>query len=334
LSERGVKTKISSSKSYDPYYNLAMEEHMLGNVGENEVILYLWQNDNTIVLGRNQNPWKECRCKEFEAAGGRIARRLSGGGAVYHDMGNLNYTFISRKQLYDFDKQLHIVLEAVRKQGIDAKFSGRNDLIAEDRKFSGNAYYFSGEFAYHHGTIMVEVDFQKLTGYLQVSGEKIASKGISSVSSRVINLKDINESITIEKVSDTLRETFIEKYGGKLTEGIKYTDTEEIGSLYEKYSSWNWIYGETPEFGITFEKRFPWGGVEVNLSLKDGRIEKTYVFSDAINANLIIDIKKRLIGAVYAKDSIRSSLNGLAADTDGDRNVADDISAWLVEIMV
>src|SRR6056297_3762446 len=148
-------TKIYHSTSFDPWHNLAFEEYLLNQVEENEVILYLWQNDNTGVIGRNQNAWKECRSELLAEEGGKLARRLSGGGAVYHDLGNLNFTFIMDKDNYNLKKQLKVILEAVRDQGIEAEFSGRNDLVVKSKKFSGNAFYFGSETAYHHGTILV-----------------------------------------------------------------------------------------------------------------------------------------------------------------------------------
>lgn len=134
------KPEIIYSQSFNPWYNLALEEYLLNGVSDNEVILYLWQNDNTVVVGRNQNAWKECRCKLLEEEGGKLARRLSGGGAVYHDLGNLNFTFLMKDSLYDLKHQLNVILNAVKMAGIEAEFSGRNDLVVQGKKFSGNAF--------------------------------------------------------------------------------------------------------------------------------------------------------------------------------------------------
>ena len=131
-----IQTRIIKSLSHDPWVNLAIEEHLLEQVTEDEVILYLWQNENTVVIGRNQNAWKECKHLDLEREGGKLARRLSGGGAVYHDLGNLNFTFIMNKKHYDLSKQLTVILQAVKKLGIKAEFSGRNDLVIEEKQFS------------------------------------------------------------------------------------------------------------------------------------------------------------------------------------------------------
>src|SRR6056297_3015303 len=214
MQNKNLKAKYAAGEGYNPWYNLALEEYLLDNLEENEVILYLWQNDNTGVIGRNQNAWKECRSELLAEEGGKLARRLSGGGAVYHDLGNLNFTFIMDKDNYNLKKQLKVILEAVRDQGIEAEFSGRNDLVVKSKKFSGNAFYVGSEAAYHHGTILVDTDFQKLVKYLQVSREKIESKGVDSVRSRVINLKELKNELTIKDIKKSMATSFKDIYGG------------------------------------------------------------------------------------------------------------------------
>ncbi len=175
----------------DPYANLALEEYLLTHIPDETVIPYLWQNQNTVVIGKNQNAWKECRFTDLEADQGHLARRLSGGGAVFHDLGNLNFTFLAHKEDYSVPKQLDVILEAVRSLGISAEKTGRNDVTADGRKFSGNAFYSNGVTEYHHGTLMVDVDKEKLSRYLNVSPKKLQSKGVDSVRSRVVNLREL-----------------------------------------------------------------------------------------------------------------------------------------------
>ena len=152
------KVAVCHSESFDPYYNLAIEEVLLESVQQGESILYLWQNAATVVIGHNQNPWKECRVGHLEEDNGHLARRLSGGGAVYHDIGNLNFTFLCSDKDYDLKKNLSVIVEACRANGIAAEISGRNDILVQGCKFSGNAFYHTHGNSYHHGTLMVNVD--------------------------------------------------------------------------------------------------------------------------------------------------------------------------------
>ena len=203
---------VCRSRSFDPYENLALEEALLSRVGEGELILYLWQNEGTVVIGRNQNPWKECRTALLAEEGGHLARRLSGGGAVFHDRGNLNFTFLMNEADYDLPRQLTVLERACRSLGIPAQRSGRNDLLAEGRKFSGNAFYKHNGKAYHHGTLMLDVDMERVSRYLSPSKAKLAAKGVDSVRSRVVNLREFVPELTIERLADALVDALIDVY--------------------------------------------------------------------------------------------------------------------------
>ena len=149
-----MKLRYTETDCTNPFINLATEEYMTFHAAEGEVTMYLWQNANTVVIGKNQNPWRECRVESMREGDCKLARRISGGGAVYHDLGNLNFTFIAREDEYDIPKQTEVILEAVRLLGINAEKTGRNDLTIDGMKFSGHAYYQSNGYCYHHGTIM------------------------------------------------------------------------------------------------------------------------------------------------------------------------------------
>jgi lipoate-protein ligase A len=323
--------RIIHSDSFNPWYNLALEEYLLNNTRKNEVILYLWQNDKTVVIGRNQNAWKECDCKTLEENGGKLARRLSGGGAVYHDLGNLNFTFIMDKNLYDIHTQLEVILKAVRNSSIEAEFLGRNDLVASGRKFSGNAFYYSTKASYHHGTILIDTDFKHMLQYLQPSKEKIESKGIESIKSRVVNLKELNSSVSIEQMKEELEKQFKELYEVKPEkEIISPNQISQVGELKEKYSSWEWLYGQAPDFDITYDTRFDWGDIELGLSLSKGVITNAKIYSDAMNADLIEDIATTLKGSQFKIESIVEAIKKVEHDKK-DENLIEDLIDWLKE---
>lgn len=326
-----LKTAFVDSHSYDPWYNLALEEYLLNHVAENQVILYLWQNDHTVVIGKHQNPWKECACRQLESEGGKLARRLSGGGAVYHDLGNLNFTFVMDRKLYDLDKQLGVLLQAVKDLEVDAEFSGRNDLVVGGKKFSGNAFCLKPKTAYHHGTVLVNTDLSKLERYLCPSKEKIASKVIDaqSVRSRVVNLASLNPRITVASVWQSLKESFAAGYGYYETE-IDVSSAQaslEIQRLYRKYASWEWRYGESPDFDISYRHRFDWGEIEMCFSVEDGQVERAAVYSDAMDCGLIEDLARALQGIPFRKQAIMDRVAGIAI---GEREfLVQDLLAWL-----
>lgn len=328
--QNNLKLKYIKSDRVDPYYNLALEEYLLNTVEENEVIFYLWQNKDTIVIGKNQNPWKECKIHELEEVGGKIARRLSGGGAVFHDLGNLNFTFIMKEELYNLEKQLQVILEATRSIGIDAEFTGRNDITVQGKKFSGNAFYFDNNRAYHHGTILINSDMNKLTKYLQVSKEKIASKGIDSVRARVVNLCEIKENINLDEMIKALQKSFCEVYDGELEVLNVSLDNVKFSKLIEKYSSWKWKFGESPEFDVCFEKRFSFGEIQIGLTLKNGKIDEVTIYSDFMNTNLIDKIKGSLKGLRFNIPEIIQSFDSIPKNSE-EGYIIGEIQQWLLE---
>ena len=243
------KITYIESDQFSPYRNLAVEEYLLLHCEDKECILYLWQNQNTVVIGRNQNAWKECRTTKLEEEGGHLARRLSGGGAVYHDLGNMNFTFLINKEEYDLDRQLQVIIGAMEILGLKAEKSGRNDILIDGKKFSGNAFYEQEKHCYHHGTIMVGVNMETLSRYLTVSKDKLKSKGVDSVKSRVTNLRDYLPELTMEELKVALKQSFEKVYGLKVRDKkIEDLDTGVIAEREKFFSSWNWLYGRKIDF--------------------------------------------------------------------------------------
>lgn len=325
------ETKIIVCDHLDPWHNLALEEYLMQNRAPEACIFYLWQNDKTVVIGKNQNPWRECKVKELEAEGGKLARRLSGGGAVYHGKGNLNFTFIMPKDDYDVDRQLKVIQNAVNKLGIKAEKSGRNDMTVDGKKFSGNAFLIKKSSAMHHGTLLIAEDLQELGRYLQVSKEKIASKGVKSVQSRVGNLKSINPVITVEDVKEKLIKAFTEEYGGS-GEVVNADDLarEEYQSLIERNASWDWRYGRDMKFDASFEKRFDWGEVQIHLNLKDGHVEKSTVYSDALDVDFIAALGSAFEGKQYNSTVFGEGISALIKEAYNESH-CNDLIAWMVE---
>lgn len=322
-------TRIVRSASLNPWRNLAIEEYLLDRVARDQAILYLWQNQNTVVIGKNQNAWRECRTDVLESEDGKLARRLSGGGAVFHDTGNLNFTFLAGRDNYDLQRQVSVILSAVRSLGIEAEMSGRNDLTVEGRKFSGNAFCFRNNSAYHHGTVLVSADFTKLARYLQVSEEKIKSKGIQSVQSRVVNLCEYKPDLTIEQMAEALSRAFREIYGCNPEEtGTEDMDGAILAELEKKYTSWEWRYGEAPVFDIDLDTRFEWGGLELGLRLENGRIASAAAYSDAMDEAYISALPDVLKGCPFKSPEIAARLRGIKGAPEAAR-MTGDIAAWI-----
>ena len=305
------------SGSFDPFRNLAVEQHLLETVGSGCCLLYLWQNRNTVVIGRNQNPWAECRVSLLESEGGHLARRLSGGGAVYHDLGNLNFTFLVPTADYDLAKQQRVLLEACRSFGIPAELSGRNDLTADGRKFSGNAFYHNGPRSYHHGTLLVDVDGEKLTRYLTPSRAKLASKGVPSVRSRVVNLVELCPGITVDGLKRALVAAFEAVYGLK---SVPWTCTEaderRVAELREHYASWAWRYGQRLPFTCRAEGRFAWGGVELQLTVNEGVIQRAAVYSDDMDFTFPPALEAALVGCRFDSDALSLAVQSVPHGAD------------------
>jgi lipoate-protein ligase A len=330
-----IKTKLFISKSTNPWFNLAYEEQLVGEVAEDEIYLYLWQNQHTVVIGKHQNPWREVLVSELEADGGKVARRLSGGGAVYHDLGNVNFTFVMHKKHEDLHRQLKVIVDGVKALGIDAEFSGRNDILAEGRKFSGNAFYHGKTNYYHHGTILVDVDMTKLGRYLNVSMKKLNAKGVESVKSRVINLKELNPQLTIGSVMMAVGEAFESEYGKAEELFTISEDNAPEGALarYNHYASWDWLYGKTPNFDVTFEEKFTWGELVLSFKLKGAVIEDSGVYSDAMSTDLVDVIKDVFTGKKFDRTELSDALK-IASVDDNMREPILEIANWIETLAI
>ena len=319
---------IYRASGSDPYENLAREQVLLERGPADSCILYLWQNENTVVIGRNQNAYKETRTSLLEADGVRLARRLSGGGAVFHDMGNLNFTFLLPREDFDIPRQSEVIVQACRALGIPAQLSGRNDLTAEGQKFSGNAFSQRGGRAYHHGTLLLRADLEKLGKYLSPPKAKLQAKGVDSVRARVTNLCSFTPEITVETMMQRLIEAAEQVYGFTAKELVFTTEmAAETARLTEKYASRDWRFGANVPASFTCEKTFPWGTVSLELQVERGRIARAAVFSDAMAWELPAQIQQALEGKDFSLPAMQESL--LFMETQPE--IREDLSRMLAE---
>lgn len=300
---------IYSAPTGDGWLNLARDGYFLENNKKGDVILYFYVNKNAVIIGRNQNAWKECSIANMDADGVQLVRRHSGGGAVFHDNGNLNFSFITDEKHYDLNRQMRVILNAVSKLGLKAELSGRNDITVDGKKFSGNAFSLAKGNRSHHGTILVNVDLTKLSNYLCVSKEKMRSKGIDSVRARVCNICELSSGLTVEAMRRLVIESFIEEYGAASEYVFDGTALAEVEERRERLASWEWRFGKTPQFDFETDKRFSFGDTQIYFNSRNGVIRETKVYSDCLDTELTTEIENALTGVHFRKEEIKAALS-------------------------
>ena len=287
------------SNQTNPYWNIAVENYLVEHA--ESVTLYLWRNHRTVVIGQNQNPYSEVNVEALEADGGYLMRRKTGGGAVYHDDGNLNFSFVIPKKMYDQTRQFSVIQRAVESFGLHTELSGRNDILAEGRKFSGNAFSKGRVNDLHHGTLLISGDMSDLARYLKPNLAKLQKHGVASVRSRVVNLSELAPEITSESIVPHLRSAFEEVYNGKATEVAfgEIISRPEVKALYEIFASDEWKYGRWRTFTAQRSAQFDWGGVEVALTVDEARgiITDVQIASDALDLAALDEARHLLSGA-------------------------------------
>ncbi len=299
-----MKTLLIDLETTRPQYNLAAEEYFLKKDERDKLIL--WQNEPSIIIGRNQNTLAEINKEAVDALGIHVVRRMSGGGAVFHDLGNLNYTFITKNDGNDFmnfKKFTDPIIDVLGGLGVEATLSGRNDLLIDGRKFSGNAQYVYKDMLLHHGTLMFKVSTDILEKVLAVNEMKIKTKGIASVKSRVTNISE-HSDISISEFKTLVFDA---------ADGEKYVlaeeDIAEIKKLEaEKYGTWEWNYGFSPKYSYHNAAHFPCGIIELNMDIKNGIIEKALFSGDFFGRMDSAPITEALCGVHHEESEIRKIL--------------------------
>ncbi len=304
--------KVILSESFDPFFNLSFENTLFNQLtpNNNEPTLYLWRNSDVVVIGRFQNPWKECNINKLNDDKVHLMRRDTGGGAVFHDKQNLCFTFIGSTEDTEYRKNnTDLICKALKKLEIDAFSSGRNDIVSNNLKISGSAFREKEGKYIHHGTLLIGTDLTKLQNYLNPDKKKLESKGIESVRARVANLKDFNPSITVNSVENAIIETFCNYYS--LSFDKKHyihktliNESPELKEEYDRLSSWTWIFGKSPEFTHILEGRFPWGGIEINFLVKNAVIDDISIFSDSLDIEYINNLSNCLKSLIHRKYDI------------------------------
>ena len=307
--------KIIVSSIDSIFSNLAFEEYLISRKlsGDQSPVLFLWRNRPTITIGRHQNPWRECNLSALESHGVSLARRYSGGGAVFQDLGCTTFTFLHglRPGELPSDERLgrnfQVIVEALKKLGITAARQGRNDVAVNGLKVSGSAFKHHAEFFLHHGTVLVDSDLGALGRLLTPDKEKLLSKGITSVGARVGNLSNFVSGMNHSVMCDSIISAFSQDCNCQVLPESLTPDSEELKDpVYRehlvKLSDWNWRFGSTPEFSHNFRKRFEGIGVfDVHVSVMGGRIQKAKVFSDCLDVKIVGNLENLLIGSLYSE---------------------------------
>ena len=285
------RLQVIISPQYDPFLNRAVEQWLTDRQEEGVVTLYLWKNERTVVIGYNQNPYAECNVQLLLGEGGHLMRRGTGGGAVYHDLGNINFSFIADKALYDVKKQLSVIQDALLTYGLTTEISGRNDLTCDGRKFSGNAFAKGQRNNLHHGTILIKTDGAMMQRYLIVDKAKLLKNGVKSVASRVINLSELVPELTSESIKQPLIASFEKIYGNKadLWDFDTLVNNKEVQAIRSEISSHDFLFGRWEQFRTTKKDRFPWGGVEIALQIDEAHalIKDIQIASDCLEPEAI-----------------------------------------------
>jgi lipoate---protein ligase len=297
----------------DPRINLAIEEYALKNLDINETYLLFYINEPSIIIGKNQNTIEEINTEYVEKNGIHVVRRLSGGGAVYHDLGNLNFSFITKDDgdsFHNFRKFTEPVVNALRKMGVNAELSGRNDLLAEGRKISGNAQFSTRGRMFSHGTLLFDSEIESVVSALNVKKDKIESKGIKSIRSRVANISEfLSNKVTIEEFRSLLLKNIFEGLDEIPEYVLTEKDWEDIHELSkERYQNWDWNYGKSPKFNLQHSHRFPVGQIDVRFEVNKGIIDQCKIYGDFFGVGDVTVIEDKLTGIKYEKSQIVSAM--------------------------
>ncbi|KAI8815133.1 hypothetical protein BJ742DRAFT_782466 [Cladochytrium replicatum] len=318
MSNRKVQVECFISKVTDPFVNLAFEEWLFKRPDSAPFVLYLWRNRPCVVIGRNQNPWKECDLSLMEKEEVWLVRRRSGGGTVYHDIGNSCFTVIMPRTVFDRRHNAELVTRALHQLDIPASVNHRNDIVVEGKKVSGSAYKLVNNRAYHHGTMLIDTDLDALRRYLKPPNRNLVGKGVESVRSEVTRLRE--HSYTVDHLSfcEAVSEEFCRSNDIPPVPMVELTmeffrANEEIQQVYEELMTWEWIYGQTPEFHQWLNHKFSWGELDLLLLVRNGLIKEVGGTCSGENSTVmqkhLADFTENMKGRRYTPASLDFPVN-------------------------
>ena len=328
--------KYIVNTSNDPAYNVALEAYAFQKLTDIDEIFILWINEPAIIIGRHQNTIQEINKEFIDKNGIHVVRRLSGGGAVYHDLNNLNYTIISnntQEGAFDFQTFSKPVIDTLAKLGVKAEFTGRNDLEINGQKFAGNAQaYYKGRMI-HHGCLLFDVDMSVLGQALKVSKDKIESKGIKSVRARVTNIVDhLSDKITVQEFSDAILAQMKEEYPEMDEYVLSDAELSEIQAMRDnQFATWDWTYGKAPEYTIERGVRYPAGKITTYANVENSTIKSVKIFGDFFGVKPVDDIEKMLEGVRYDYKDVLAALKTVDTSQYFSRMTPEEITKAIVD---
>ena len=309
--------KLILNDNNDPSVNLALEEYCVRNLDvENEMYLLFYINEPSVIIGKHQNTIEEINKEYVDKKGIKVVRRISGGGAVYHDFGNLNFSFITKYSpefFHNFEKFTKPVVETLRDMGVEAELGGRNDIVVRGRKISGNAQFTNLKSMFSHGTLLFNSHLEDVVHALNVKIDKIESKGIKSVRSRVANISEfLDDTMTIHDFKERITNSIFKEYESLPLYILTDSEWGQVHKLSEKkYKTWEWNFGRSPEFNIQKVKRFDFGQIDVRIFVKEGRIVSIKFFGDFLGYGDSEDIEKKLAGVLYKEHDVSNALKSI-----------------------
>lgn len=328
--------KYIVNTSNEPAYNVALEAYAFQKLTDIDEIFILWINEPAIIIGRHQNTIQEINKEFIDKNGIHVVRRLSGGGAVYHDLNNLNYTIISnntQEGAFDFQTFSKPVIDTLAKLGVKAEFTGRNDLEINGQKFAGNAQaYYKGRMM-HHGCLLFDVDMSVLGQALKVSKDKIESKGIKSVRARVTNIVDhLSDKITVQEFSDAILAQMKEEYPEMDEYVLSDAELSEIQAMRDnQFATWDWTYGKAPEYTIERGVRYPAGKITTYANVENSTIKSVKIFGDFFGVKPVDDIEKMLKGVRYDYKDVLAALKTVDTSQYFSRMTPEEITKAIVD---